>query len=284
MASVAHDSPYQERRLGERRRLTHAFALRGADGLRVSWGGIWGGVLTAIGLLLLLAALGVAVGISAVTPGETEGSTLGTTAAIWGGLSLLFALFLGGLVSTHVGVTSDRTTAFFEGALVWVVSILLMGYFATSGVGLMASGAFKMFGGATQLIGQSVQGTNVDVSGGVDQIAQRLRDPATARQVANATGMPEQQVRSSLEDTAKRVEAQSNNPVQAANEAREGVGRLMESARSSGALERKAQEVQPQASRAAWSALGALLVSLVAALLGAMAGRRRSLPRASVRT
>ena len=40
-------------------------------------------------------------------------------------------------------------------------------------------------------------------------------------------------------------------------------------------LQEKAQEVKPQASRAAWGAFGALVLSLLAAVLGAMAGRRR---------
>jgi hypothetical protein len=278
MAIAAQPSPYQDRRLRERRRFAGSLLLQGADGLRVSWGGIWGGVLCAVGAMLLLAALGVAVGISAVDPGQTDGSTLGTGAAIWSGVALLLALFLGGLVSTRIGAISDRTTGFFEGALVWVVSVLLMGYLASSGIGAVAGGAFKLLGGATQAVGQAMQMQtgNIDVSGGVEQIAQRLRDPETARGIASATGMPPQEVQSSLEDTARRVEAQRDNPAQAASEARKGFAGLMERAKSSGALERKAQEVKPKATAAAWITLGALLLSLIASVLGAAAGRREA--------
>ena len=60
----------------------------------------------------------------------------------------------------------------------------------------------------------------------------------------------------------------------AAAEARNGIAQLMEKARSSGALQQKAQEVKPQATRAAWITFGALLASLLAAVIGAMAGRR----------
>ena len=45
MATVVHENPYHERRTQERRRLSHYLAMRGTDGLRVSWGGIFGGVL-----------------------------------------------------------------------------------------------------------------------------------------------------------------------------------------------------------------------------------------------
>lgn len=281
MASVVHESPRYERS-SERRRISYDPPLR-ADGMKVSWGGIWGGVLVAVGLLLLLTALGLAIGVSAVQPGETEGATLGTGAAIWAGVSLLLALFVGGMVATRIGAITDRATGFFEGALVWVVSILLMVYFAGSGIGMLAGGAFKLVGGATQAIGSAVQGqgggANVDLSGGVDQTAARLKDPKTAQQIASATGMPVSEVQATLGATAQRVEANRDNPTQAAAEAKQGMAQLMEQARSSGALEQKAEEMQPAASKAAWITFGALLLSLLAAVFGAMTGRRATLPR-----
>lgn len=187
--------------------------------MKVSWGGIWGGVLVAVGLLLLLTALGLAIGISAVQPGETEGATLGIGAGLWAGVSLLLALFVAGMVSTRIGAISDRTTGFFEGALVWVVTVLLMAYFAGSGVGMLAGGAFKLVGGASQAIGSAVQG----------------------------------------EDAAAK--------------AKEGMAQLKEKA-DSGALQQKAEEAKPAATKAAWMTFGALLLSLLAAVFGAMLGRR----------
>jgi hypothetical protein len=278
MATITHETPYHERRLQERRRISQSLVLRGADGLRVSWGGIWGGVLCAVGLLILLAALGVAIGISAAQPGETDPSSLGTGAGVWAGLSLLLALFFGGMVATRIGAITDRGTGFFEGMLVWVVSILLMGYLATSGIGMLAGGAFKMVGGATQAIGTVMQGTEVDVSGGVDQVLQRLKDPATAQHIAKATGMQQSEVEASLNETAQRVENNRNNPTQAAAEAKQGMSRLMEKAKASGALEQKAEEVKPAATKAAWITLGALVLSLLAAVVGAMAGLRKLRP------
>jgi amino acid transporter len=40
-------------------------------------------------------------------------------------------------------------------------------------------------------------------------------------------------------------------------------------------LQQKAQEVKPQATKAAWIAFGSLILSLLAALIGSAAGRRR---------
>src|SRR4030095_4478469 len=107
MASVVHENPHHERRSGERRRDFFPAFLR-AEGRKVSWGCIWGGVLVAVGLLLLLTALGLAVGVSAVQPGETEASSMGTGAGIWGAVSRLIALFVGGMVSARIGGTRHR--------------------------------------------------------------------------------------------------------------------------------------------------------------------------------
>jgi hypothetical protein len=276
----ATDSTFNERRVrvSERRRDRLYPAILQAEGKKVSWGGIFGGVLVAVGVLLLLAALGMAVGISAADPGQTDAATLGTGAGIWAALSLLLALFVGGMVSTRIGAISDRATGFFEGVLVWVVSILLMGYLAASGVSMLAGGAFKMLGGATQAFGAVAQsGGGMDMSGGVDQVLQRLRDPGTAQKIASATGMQASEVQATLNETAQRVESNRDNPTQAAAEAKNGMAQLMEKAKSSGALQQKAEEIQPQAAKGAWIAFGALLLSLIAAVLGAMSGRRDEL-------
>ena len=288
MASITHspqhsaNGSHQDRRVGERRRGFYA-TMMGREGAKVSWGGIFGGVLVAVGLLFLLGVLGIAVGISATDPGQTQASTLGAGAGIWAGLSLLVALFVGGMVATRIGAITDGTTGFFEGALVWVVSVLMMVYLASSGVSMLAGGAFQLVGGATQAVSTVMQGggANVDMSGSVDQIVQRLKDPKTAQQIASATGMQQSEVQSTLSQTAQRVEQNRDDPTKAAAEAKAGMGELMEKAKSSGALEQKAEEVKPQASRAAWITFGALVLSLLAAVLGAMSGRRKPQPRAS---
>ena|SRR5205823_2168362 len=194
MATAIH--PYHERRSAERRRIAPGLNRAGlfsADGMRVSWGGIFGGVLAAVGLLLLLAALGVAIGITAVDPRSTPLGQLGIGAGIWTGVSLLLSLFLGGLVASRLGATFDRTTSFFEGFLVWVVSLLLVAYLAASGMAWVAGDAFSMMG-----------------------------------------AQPE------LSITPEAV-----------------------------------QEIQPPAAKTAWLTFGSLVLSLGAALSGAMAGRRR---------
>ncbi len=149
MASVLGESPYVERRSGERRRIAFAPALRNVDGLRVSWGGVWGGVLVSMGMLVLLAALGVAVGVSTIDPLEADPEQVMTAAGIWGGVSLLISLFIGGMVATRIGMVFDGATAVFQGMLVWVVALLLMAAFAGSGIGLVPELSFDVAGSRT---------------------------------------------------------------------------------------------------------------------------------------
>jgi hypothetical protein len=249
--------------------------------MRVSWGGVFGGVLVALGFLLLMSALGVAVGITTAQPGETDAGALGAGAGVWAVLSLLLALFIVGWVSTRIGAIFDGTTGFFEGMLVWVVSVLLMLYFASSGIGMLAGGAFRLVGGAAQALGTMVQSRGVpELSGSVEQMAQRLKDPKTAEQLAAATGLPRSEVEATLSETAQRVENNRNNPTQAAAEVRNAVAQLMKNAQASGALQRKAEEIKPAATRAAWITFGALVLSLAAAVFGAMAGRREPVKEA----
>ncbi len=261
----------------------HRFAATawfGTDGMRVSWGGVFAGVLVAMGVSMLLAALGLAIGVSAVDPGETDPGTIGIGAAVWGGLQLLLALFIGGMVATRVGAIIDRTTGFFEGVLVWVVSLILMAYLAGSGIASVASGAFSLLGGATQTFSAVVQGqggaANIDVAGTVEQMAEQLRSPELVNRVASVTGLSVNEVRSTLNETATRVEASRNNPTQAAEEASRGIASLFDRARTSGALAAQAEEIQPEAASAAWLTFVGLVLSLAAAVSGAMLGRSKA--------
>jgi hypothetical protein len=251
-------------------------AVSDTDGMRVSWGGIWGGVLVGMGLLVLLTALGLAIGATAVDPTGTEAQAIGIGAAIWAGLTLLIALYVAGHVSTRVGAIFDRTTSTYEGFLVWVLSVLFMAFFAASGIGLLASGAFKLVGGATQALGTVVSGGSVtDLGqGSVEQIAQRLRDPQTAQMLAGATGMDPQKMQQDLSQMADKAEAAKDNPAQAAADVRQGVQQMIQQARDDGTLQRAAERAQDAAKKTAWITFIALILSLLAALLGAWSGRR----------
>ena len=243
------------------------------SGFRISWGGIWAGVLTVMGTLLFLTTLGLAIGISAAEPGDVDAQALGTGAAIWSGLSLLIALFVGGMAATRLGMVFDKAAGAFEGALVWVLSFLIVLWLASSGVRLVASGISGLFSGIGQTVGVTVSGMDDLSSGSVDEILARLNDPQTARTIAAATGMSEQEVRTQLSDVSRRVEAVRNNPDQVAAEVRQGTSQLMSRVRQQ--LPTLAANAQDEATKAAWITFGAMVISLLAAIAGSMVGRRR---------
>jgi hypothetical protein len=226
-----------------------------------------------MGTLLFLTTLGLAIGVSAVDPGQTDAGAVGTGAAVWSGISLLIALFVGGMAATRLGMVFDKAAGAFEGALVWVLSFLIVLWLASSGVRLIASGISGMFSGIGQTIGATMSGMD-DLSGGdVQQMIARLNDPQTARTLATATGMSEQEVSARLAEVSQRVQAARDNPQQAAAEVRQGTSELMERARAQ--LPVMAERAQEGATKAAWIAFGAMLISLIAAIVGAMVGRRR---------
>ena len=257
---------------------TDIVPVAAAQGLRVAWGGVWSGFLVATGIFLLLSILGLAVGVTtaSVAPGEgPDAGQLGLGAVIWSGVSLLIALFVGGFVATRTGQVYDRMAGTVEGVLVWVLSILAIVYMASSGVGMLASSASGVLGGITE--GARAAASNIDVgslaSGDPSQIVARLNDPKTAQLVAAATGMPQDQARSTLGGIAQQVEAARANPTQAAAAARSGLQQL--SARATQRLEQAAATAKPYASAAMWGTLIVMVIALIAAILGAMLGRRQ---------
>ena len=122
----------------ERLRVTErpGAAVLGSQTLRVSWSSVWSGALISLGAMLLLATLGLAIGVSAADreAGTTTARALGTGAAIWAGLTLLVAVFVGGMIATRFGLIEDTPTSAVHGALVWVLSVVAVLYLATSGV------------------------------------------------------------------------------------------------------------------------------------------------------
>jgi hypothetical protein len=118
------------------------------QGMKISWGGVFGGVLAGVGTLMLLSSLGLAIGVTATDAQNADADRIGRGAAIWTGLSLLVALFIGGWASTRLSMLWERTTAVFEGVLVWVLSLIIVLYLTASGVSLVASDGFGMAGAA----------------------------------------------------------------------------------------------------------------------------------------
>jgi hypothetical protein len=251
-------------------------------GVRVRWGGVTSGWVMALGTLLLLTALGLAIGITALgDPRSADSNTasgLGTGAGLWGGLTLLLASFLGGLVSTRVTDRPDRGGAVLHGALVWTLTALMLVWLLGQGVSLGLSGLFGALSGLTRtattvVTTAATQGGDLAQSLGLSdpaQVLNRLDNPETSTLFASATGMTPEEARATLAQLRGRIEAIRDQPERVAAEVREFLGQYKE--RATQQALRTAAAVQKGASVGAWVTFGVLTLMLLAAILGALAG------------
>jgi hypothetical protein len=251
-------------------------------GVRVRWGGVTSGWIMALGTLLLLTTLGLAIGITAIgdprTADSATASGLGMGAGLWGAVTLLIALFLGGLVSTRVTDRPDRGGAVLHGALVWTLTSLMLVWLLGQGVSLGLSGLFGALSGLTRTAATAVtttatQGGDLAHSLGLTdptQVMNRLDNPETASLFASATGMAPEEARATLAQFRGRIEAIRDNPERVAAEVRDFLAQYKD--RVAQQALRTAAAVQKGASVGAWVTFGVLTLTLIAAIVGALAG------------
>jgi hypothetical protein len=240
------------------------------------------GFVVAMGTILLLTALGVAIGIT--TLGDPRASTdyvepgLGIGASIWGAITLLLACFLGGMVSTRVTDRPDRGGAFIHGTLVWTLVAVFLLWLVGQGISFGLSNLLGALGGLTKTATTAV--TSV-VSGdgdlaqrlGLDnpsQIMNRLNDPEVVSVFASATGMPENEAQTALNQLRSQVEAVRDNPDRVASEVRNFLTQYADRAKQQ--ARQVAATVQEGTTVGAWITFGVLAATLIVAVLGALTG------------
>lgn len=248
-------------------------------GPRVRWGGVMSGFFVAIGVLMIMGALGLAIGVTALgdprtATGETA-SGLGTGAGIWAFITLLVALFLGGLVSTKVTDRPDRPAAVMHGALVWVLFSLFAVWMIASGISLGLSGLFGAVGelarGATTAVaaggGDLVQAMRLNDP---NRVIETLDKPETASTLATATGMSAEEARTTLGNLRSRVEAVKDDPARVTAEVRNFLAQYSERAKQQALA--TAAKAQRGATVGSWVTFGVMVVTLAVSIAGAMGG------------
>jgi hypothetical protein len=236
----------------------------------------------ALGTLLWLTALGLAIGITALGDPRTADSHttsgLGLGAGLWGVVTLLIASFLGGLVSTRVTDRPDRGAAWLHGALVWTLTSLMLVWLLGQGVSLGLSGLLGGLSGLTRTAATAVttlamQGGDLAHSLGLTeptQVMHRLDTPETAVLFAAATGLAPEEARAALAQVRGRIEALRDDPERVAAEVRAFLAPYKE--RVAQQALRTAAAVQQEASVGAWVTFGVLTLTLLASIVGALAG------------
>lgn len=134
--------------------------LSGAEheaGTGMRWSAVFAGLFAALGTDVLLYTLGAAIGLSVVFGGVDLGG-LGIGALIWLIGTSIVSAFVGGFVASYIGRPLHRSVAMMYGGVVWafalVVGIFLMGSFAT---GTLQT-AMRTAGAASGAIQQQIGG------------------------------------------------------------------------------------------------------------------------------
>jgi hypothetical protein len=101
-------------------------------GSRVSWGAIFAGAVVSMAIYLVLTLLGSAIGLTVNRNFSTE--TLGVAAIIWAVLSTVFALFVGGWVTSQLTVGENQFEGALHGLIMWGAVCAIMLWLVAVGV------------------------------------------------------------------------------------------------------------------------------------------------------
>jgi hypothetical protein len=273
----------------------------GHNRTRISWGAVFAGAVVAVATTFLLSLLGAAIGAGSIHPLDTSSSDVaryGAGAAIWQIINLAISMAFGGYVAARLSGTHSHLDGELHGVTMWGVAVLLGSVLlahALSGlVGTVAQGAGSV---ASRLVGDAGSGAGA-VSGLLPQetspqaVIDRLRlslgssgDPTTMshEQIgAEIAGL----VRSSLvngsvseADRTRLVALVAAQSGVTREEAAHRVTRMEDDIKARAAqVEQRARvaadEIAHNAATAARALFTALVVGLLAALVGAWIGTR----------
>lgn len=131
---------------------------------RVDWSGIWAGYAVAIGLSVLFSALVLALGLSMASARAASLRVVARHSALWLGVAMLVALFIGAVISGRGTNESSRAAGALHGATLWglmvLTSLVLGGYATMTATQVAATEAAAMLNAAAQNVqGQLPPGT-----------------------------------------------------------------------------------------------------------------------------
>ena len=264
---------------------------------KLSWGAILGGTVLALGVLILLYSLGLALGLSSVDPSNPSSArSAGIGTGIWGLIAPLIALFIGGFLAARTAGVVDKGGGAMHGAVMWglttIAGVVLMGMLVSTIVGTAVKATTGVVGatgaavaGAASQGGNAAQAFGLDANDALGPVNERLKAEGkptiTANQLEAATkdivttavrtGNVDRELlvtsiaentrlsRADSEDVANRVQTQIDG-------AKAKVGQVGEQ------VQQGALQAADKTGRAFWGVFGALLLGLVASVLGAGLG------------
>ena len=267
---------------------------------RISWGAIFAGAVAALGLWLTLYAFGLAVGLTALDP-DNPGSlrSSGVFTGIWGVVSPLAALFVGGVVAGRGAGLVGRGEGAAHGLVMWGLATVVGAFMVIAAVaavirGVASVGQVAVHAGGAALgagpqrtpgPGALAERLGIDTDDALGPVNRRLEaaglPPIRPEQLEAATAQAiRSAVREGRGDHDVLVQAIAQNTALPRADAEEVANRIeMQIEKSRGRASERVLAAQAGAIRAAeasgkafWGVFGALLLGLVAAVVGGALG------------
>jgi hypothetical protein len=276
---------------------------------RISWGAIFAGAVLTLVVQIMLSLLGVGIGLATLDPagnGSPDASTLGSAGGIWTIVTVLIATFVGAYAAARLSGSREKTDGVLHGIVTWATSTLVIVYLLTSGVSAVIGGTFGALGSsisgitsaATSLTPNSLSALPDGIEGQVRGLLQRGEQQAdqaatevqqqgqqaanTARQATGEADLSKAipEIAAGLAKDATPEQRQAAVTVisqQAGISQAEAEQRLTQfQATYDQAVEKAkvaADEAAKALSAAAFASFVALLLGLIVAALGGVAGR-----------
>ena len=258
---------------------------------RISWGAVLAGAVVAVATTLLLSLLGAAMGagsIHALDTTSTDLANYGIGAAIWEIINLALSMAFGGYVAARLSGTHSHLDAELHGITVWAVAVLLGSVLlaqAVSGlIGMAWQGAGSVVshavGGAGAISGVLPAEANPQAM--IDRLQQSLGnsgDPTTmsheqiGAEIAALVGKSVPNGTLSEPDRNRLVDLVAARSGVTKEEAARRVTAMENDAKATLAqAEQKARAAADQVARTTATAARALFTALVLGLLAALVG------------
>ncbi len=227
---------------------------------RVRWAAVLAGLFTVLAALAFFAVLGIAVGFSAFTPGEPA-RNFGIGAGVYGAVSALISFFLGGFIAARTSAVAGRGNALLNGAMVWIVVLVLLVNVLGTGIGSLVNTATGAVGTAVQAAG-AVANTAVQAAAQQPAVQNAVQGAVADAQATVEANGGVQAAATQVSDQAQALATQAVNAVQSAQTSLNNIP------------PQQIQQTADDVARAAWWTLVALGLSALAAILGGLAGTR----------
>lgn len=120
---------------------------------RASWGAIFAGMFVTIILQIMFTLLGIAVGLAHIQKGQNPAESIGTSSGIWLLVTGLVSIWVGSCVAGRLCGGPRQADGMLHGIVTWSVSMVAMFALLATTIGAVLGGTVSLVGGAISSTG-----------------------------------------------------------------------------------------------------------------------------------